>query len=161
MRLKDKNSSPHGGFFFEIENEHGKIVRVPEAGKSANGIPQLEALAREALSKMGVAAPPDLAGVIEHQICMRQPNPERACWSGGIGDDLHHKILKPFFKGVQKAAARVKLKGLAKTAGKVAGCSTCGGGKPFKKGDDGTGRAGKLNRTVAKFIKNSQSNQNG
>lgn len=144
MRLKNLNQSPHDGFVFYYEGKGGGPVRVPVTG-SAGSMRRLVLLASRALVNNGLDVPDNFRDVVEHQICLRQPDPDGACFSSGLGDDLHHKVMKPLFIGLSEAAAKVGLDSLAAGAKKVAGCSGCGGTRVYKQASNNLGRAGSVN----------------
>lgn len=146
MYLKDKNRSPRGGFVFYFQHVKTMLeIRVPTKG-GANGIPQLTTWSGATLRGNGMDVPDNLAQIVEHQICIRQKLPLKACYSGGIGDDIHHKVMKPILGKVAATAKRFGAKRVAKVAKKAAGCSGCGGRRTYEQGKNNLGRAAKLNR---------------
>jgi hypothetical protein len=145
MILKNRNSTPPGGFVFYYENpKTGEEIRVPTSG-SANGLPQLTVWVGNAFQANGIPQDPDLGLVVEHQICIRQKNPLDICYNGGIGDALHHNIFKPLLKVASKAASRVS-KSAAQALNKKSNCRSCGGTTTYKLGENNLGRAGSLNK---------------
>lgn len=147
MILKDKDSTPYGGFVFYFKHvKTGEEVRVPSGKKSANGISQLTNLASSALRNNGMEVPENLSKIVEHQICLRQPEPKKVCFNGGIGDSIHHNVAKPFLLKVSKVAEKVGAKSVSKVAKAVGGCSYCGGTKTYEQGRNNLGRAGTLNK---------------
>ena len=149
MRLKNKNIAPQGGFSFYFVGDGEVVVHV-----TGNSIPQLTEKARASMSNQGISIPENLPEIIEHQICLRQSNPTEACYSGGIGDDLHHKFIAPFLKSVASrvggtasgsgfiAKARTAF---ASAVERVAECQSCKGTTVYKDGKKNLGRAGSLN----------------
>jgi len=163
MRLKNLQESPHGGFVFFFHNE--KLHQTDQV--MANGIETLLNKTEAQFRNLGMEVPENLREIIEHQICLRQPNPTASCWSSGIGDDLHHKWIKPFLTRVadtldkptpfpDKATRSPKrtftsfvskaTKAAASTIRRVASCGSCGGSRTYKQGSNNLGRAGTLNR---------------
>ena len=164
MRLKNLNESPSGGFTFFFHNE--RLNQTDQV--VANGMDTLTDKTASQFRNLGMEVPENLREIIEHQICLRQPNPTQACWSSGIGDDLHHKWIKPFLTRVadalegkqpafpDKATRSPKrrftgmisqaAKTVAKAARRVASCGSCGGSRTYKQGTNNLGRAGQLNR---------------
>lgn len=150
MRLKNRNQTPPGGFAFYYENiSTGQEIRVPTGSGSANGVSQLTGLVDASLRNNGMEVPPDLPLIIEHQICLRQPVPLDVCFSGGIGDDIHHKVMRPLLRSIARGAAKVGLKKVSGAATKIGGCSGCSGTKTFVQGANNLGRAGTLNKGFA------------
>lgn len=149
MRLKNRDHRPEGGFAFHyVRDSDGVAVRVD----GANGMAQLTERVEKSFANNKMTVPPNLAEIIEHQICLRQSNPLDACWSGGIGDDLHHKWIKPFLSTAAAAMPGTGIMASVKKAvEKVAGCSSCGGTKIYDSKRDNTGRAGKLNRLARRM----------
>jgi len=165
MRLKNLNESPSaGGFTFFFHNE--RLNQTDQV--VANGLDTLTDKTASQFRNLGMEVPENLREIIEHQICLRQPNPTSSCWSSGIGDDLHHKWIKPFLTRVadalegkqpafpDKATRSPKrrftgmisqaAKTVAKAARRVASCGSCGGSRTYKQGTNNLGRAGSLNR---------------
>lgn len=150
MRLKNRNQTPPGGFAFYYENiETKQEIRVPQGDKSANGVSQLTGLVQASLTNNGMEIPPQLALIVEHQICIRQDNPLTLCFSGGIGDDVHHKVMKPLLRSIARGAAKVGAKIVSDAATKIGGCTGCGGTKTYVQGRNNLGRAGTLNKGFA------------
>ena len=141
------NVQPVGGFVFYFEHpKTGTEVKVPLGDNEASGLDQLEKMVRATFQRNNIPAPQHLRLHIQHQICLRQPDPKATCFSGGIGDDLHFKVMKPVL--LKTAAVLSKIpggKGLAKVATKIGGCSGCSGRKTYKQGQLNMGRAGVLN----------------
>jgi hypothetical protein len=157
MILKNKNSSPPGGFvFYYTHPETGKTVRVP-SDKTANGVSQLASLVKAAFRNNKIPVPPNLEEIVEHQICIRQPEPLSICYNGGIGDMIHHQLAKPVLNAIALKAGKVKMgEGIARIARKVAGCGGCGGTRTYASGKNNLGRAGKLNSIAGKFALNAE-----
>lgn len=129
--------------------EHNRIT----ASVTGNNLAQLTEKVKGAFSNNGIPIPEDLQVIIEHQICVCQDNPTEVCWSGGIGDDLHNKWIGPFLKRLARAMdtseegviSRAR-RAVAKTAEKIAGCSSCKGSRVYQNGKNNLGRAGTLNK---------------
>jgi hypothetical protein len=94
--------------------------------------------------------------LIEHQICLRSPNPDQICYNDGIGDKLSEfsrnvdSAISSMPTPIRKMAEGiVKLATLAATGKKVkklGGCSSCSGTKTFSPDTNRSlGRAGVLN----------------
>lgn len=146
MFLKDKNTSPPGGFYFYYRNPATKeVVRVPQS-RPANGVQQLATVVRSAFVNNNIPVPDNLELIVEHQICIRQADPKSVCYSGGLGDTLHHSLAKPVLEAVSVAAEKAGASGFARAVRKVSGCSGCGGTRVYEKGKNNLGRAGKLNK---------------
>lgn len=150
MTLKQPNTKPHGGYSFFYEGPGGVVIQVNEG---ANGLGQLATQVRASMRANGVVLSPaenrQLEAVIEHQICLRQPDPLESCWSGGLGDDLHHKYIKPFLKRVVARSIKSEnglMKFIGAVATKVSGCSGCGGTTVYARNKRNLGRAGVLNK---------------
>lgn len=164
MRLKNLNTSPsNGGFLFFFHNE--RLNQTDQV--SANGLDTLVDKTSAQFKNLGMEVPENLREIIEHQICLRQDNPLSACWSGGFGDDLHHKWINPFLTKVADTLDKTPsfpdratrsprrnftsviskaAKAVAQTARRVASCGSCGGSRTYKQGSNNLGRAGSLNR---------------
>jgi hypothetical protein len=164
MKLKNRNESPpEVGWVFHFENLDGRVQRVAPA----NSIKDLATKARKMMLNHRVPIPANLEEIIEHQICARMSNPTEHCWSGGLGDDIHFKWVRPFLSSAQlKLEASVDgrlstgektfIKRFAKAAADVAvkvikkarSCGACGGTKVYRHGDahGNLGRAGMLNQ---------------
>ena len=146
MYLKNRNKSPEPGFVFYYEDPvTKKEVRVPET-RQANGLNALAALVRASFANNGIPIDPNLIKIIEHQICLRHKDPKSACYSGGLGDDIHLNLSKPLLRSIEMVAKGVHANGVARMAKKLSGCSSCGGTKTYKKGVNNLGRAGTLNK---------------
>ncbi len=162
MRLKNLNESPHNGFTFHFRNE----VAQQNDMVTGNSLDNLESKVTAQFRNLKMAVPENLRQIIEHQICLRQPNPANSCWSGGLGDDLHHKWIKPFltrvadkldafptpFRGVNErpkgGIISRAAKAIAKTARRVSTCGSCGGTRVYEQGANNLGRAGQINQVV-------------
>lgn len=170
MRLKTLNESPFGGFVFFFHNE--KLHQTDQV--QANGLDTLTDKTAAQFRNLGMEVPENLREIIEHQICLRQPNPTASCWSGGLGDDLHHKWIGPFLTRIadsldgstgspptappfpDKATRSPKrvfrgfiskaAHAVAQTARRVASCGSCGGSRTYRQGSNNLGRAGSLNK---------------
>lgn len=153
MILKRKDETPFGGFTFEFVFLDGKPGRV-----ESTGLKQLVLDARIVLDRAGIAFPPNLTAIIEHQICLRQPDPKEACYSSGGGDDLHWKFVQPMMKKVSEKVALINASpGTSKTvkaalnivgrlAESIGSCEACKGKNRYVQGENNLGRAGVLNR---------------
>lgn len=140
MRLRNVNEPPPGsGFSFYFEAPDGAVVSI----NRANGLVELEREVRAAMKNNGVEAPDELAKIIQHQICLRADDPESLCWSGGIGDDLHHKWVKPF---LVKVADVVKGGIISSLARALSSCGGCSGTRVYKPGENALGRAETINK---------------
>lgn len=109
MRLKDKNTSPIGGFYY-IDPNYG---RVPVSG----GFETLVRRTEEKYLANGANPPDNLREIIEDQICMRQP-PDRCWYSKGLGDRIS-KVVHAV-AGVVDKVAGTQLQQRAR------GCKGCG-----------------------------------
>ena len=157
MRLKNKNSTPAGGFvFYYKDSATKKEIRVPAGNRSANGLKQLSGMVTLAFKNNGMNIPKNLVELIEHQICLRQKDPTKVCFSGGIGDTLHHKVAKPMTRAIAKAAKKLHAPKVAKAVTRVGGCSGCSGTKTYVQGKRNLGRAGLLNKLTPKHKLNSK-----
>lgn len=157
MTLKDYNRSPaNGGFRFFYKKPDGESSQVHHP----SSIEQLVVRTVEQFRNNGMEVPENLRQIVEHQICLRQPNPLESCWSGGLGDDIHHKWISPFLSKVEKLSDKM-VKGrkgiFAKVVAAVGGvarairkCGDCGGRKTYEQGKNNLGRAGTLNRISRK-----------
>ena len=111
---------------------------------------------RESAAKQNLAFSQYMSKLVEHQICLRQPNSTEFCWGDGFGDEVHKFFTKidGWFKdkprlmqGIGTMATQIATKLATGTAKhKFSECSTCGGTKVLSKNKDNLGRAGKLNR---------------
>lgn len=144
MRLKNPNRTPQGGFVFYYVLPDQSEGRIPVTG-SANGIKALAVLARAILPPQGITVPQNIEEIIEHQICLRQPNPTSACWKSGIGDSLHHSIFKPLSEKLASAISSFAPKAAARVRS-IGGCSSCSGTKTYDQRRNNLGRAGTLNK---------------
>lgn len=140
MRLRHPTEPPPGaGFSFYFEATDGSVVSI----NRANGLVELEREVRASMKNNGVEPPADLAKIIQHQICLRADDPRSLCWSGGIGDDLHHKWIKPFLVKVADATKGGVISSLARA---LASCSGCSGTKVYRAGKNALGRAETVNK---------------
>lgn len=138
MTLKEHHKQPIGGFTFYFEAPSGEVVQLTGAS-----ISNLTRKVNSNFLNLGMNVPENLAAIIEHQICLRQPNPVASCWSGGLGDTLHHKWIKPF---ISRASDAVKALTGYSGLEAVSNCQTCSGTKVYKAGANNLGRAGTLNK---------------
>lgn len=149
MKLRKKNESPHGGwFFYYISPKTKAVVQVPPGDRPAGGLHKLTALVRNAFLRNKIEVPPNLQEYVEHQICLRQPDPKAACWNSGVGDAIHHYLAKPLAEAASRTLERHGAPTAARRVRGIGGCAGCGGTKvydPAKKTKN-LGRAGKLNR---------------
>lgn len=143
MHLKDKNRTPSVGFVFYFKAPNGTEVRVPVRG-SAPGVVKLEQLVKANFQNIGMEIPGNLSQLIEHQICIRHPNPLDQCWEDGFGDHLHYSVALPIIEKAQKAIKKATGKA-SKTLSKIGGCSGCKGTKVYDSKKRNLGRAGILN----------------
>lgn len=142
MKLKDYSKSPpNGGFTFFYYNLQKEYMQV-----KGNSITQLELRSRTQMQNQGLTVPDNLREVIEHQICLRQPDPGSVCWSSGLGDVIHQDIAKPVANVVSKIAKSLGMPKIAKAVKKMGGCSSCCGSKTYTQGENNLGRAGKVNK---------------
>lgn len=106
---------------------------------------------------LGIEVPDNMGDIVEHQICLRMPNPSQDCWNSGVGDEIHHAWMKPFLSKVSDAVSKVEsgagnitLKKFASTLKKkiklASNCSSCGGTTVYVPGVNNLGRAGTLNK---------------
>lgn len=154
MKLKNPNHSPHEGFvFYFIHPSNGETQMVG----GANSIDTLETKVRHQFSNLKMPVPENLREIIEHQICLRQPRPMESCWSGGLGDDIHHKWVKPFLAKVASVSEPTKVgggiisrirRGAASMARRVGSCGSCGGTHVYEQSSQNLGRAGQINQVV-------------
>jgi hypothetical protein len=153
MKLKNKNETPHGGFTFYFKANDGTTVMV-----RSNSLSQLSEKVSVQMRNLLIPVPSNIKTIIEHQICLRQPSPIEACWSSGLGDDLHHKWIAPFLKRVSMglapsegssegliSRARKKASGIVQS---IARCSSCSGTKVYDKSKNNLGRAGMVNKLL-------------
>lgn len=153
MQLKNRNATPQGGFTFRFNTPDGSVMSIRSTGLS-----QLTEQVKRVFRNLGMEIPDNLSVIVEHQICLNQSSPTTACWSSGIGDDLHHKWIAPFLNRIADVAApsartavttgvvsKVR-NAVAKAVRKVAGCSSCKGTRTYKQGVNNLGRAGTLNK---------------
>lgn len=157
MRLKNKREVPEGGYqflYYAIGKEGKVLVQVMKSnGPISDPISQLTEDAKRSMAMNGVIVPTNLTEVIEHQICLRQSNPMDVCYSGGIGDDLHHRFIKPFLlsaaENIEGAGSGV-LGNIANAASRVlrsvANCVGCAGTRVYDQSANNLGRAGTLNK---------------
>jgi hypothetical protein len=151
MRLANDNNTPSRFrvFYYEGKDEKGR-VKTFRVGP-ANSIPQLVQWSQAQMKNQGVELPENLETlreIIEHQICIRMVHPYRYCYSGGIGDDIHNKWIKPFLSSIEVKVEKMGKLGklVATVVKKVKSCGGCGGTRVFKSGVNNMGRAGKLNK---------------
>lgn len=148
MKLKNKNEVPVGGYSF-----HFYGVSLEAVGKrrmqtiTCDSISQLTEKTRLTFLAQSIPFPDNMQEIIEHQICIRQPNPPEACWSSGFGDDLHSLIV-PFVKKIADKLEAGKNAKLASRLRKVSDCSSCGGTSVFDPNVNNLGRAGKVNHLL-------------
>lgn len=153
MKLKTRNRTPHGGFVFFFKLSSGETIQV-----SSPNFNSLVSDSKKIMTANSIAVPQNLEEIIDHQICSRAQDPLEDCWSGGLGDDLHNKWIGPFLRrAAAKIAPRnsgsimaVARQAVSEAIKKVANCRTCGGGKVYKEGETGMGRAGKINKVFKK-----------
>lgn len=144
MKLKQPNQVPSGGFCFYFRRESDNL-QIKITGRNLR---DLADKARKAMVNSAMSPPDNLAEIVEHQICLRQPEPTEACWNSGAGDALHHDLLKPFLKKAAKSLKALGLKRIGEAVRRKAGCSSCGGTREYRSGVDNLGRAGKLNKVL-------------
>lgn len=110
MRLKDRNESPVGGFYYDDPITGDRV-------ESGGNFDSLVRAVENWLTIKGQEIPPKLSALIEDQICMRQP-PNRCFYTKGVGDQISKVI-----HGVASVVDRVAGTDLEK---KARGCSRCG-----------------------------------
>ena len=142
MRLKFPGDVPHGGWAFYLK------VRGKEVKLQSHSLALLTESVRKTLAsnQLDVPSPEDLRTIIEHQICLRQPDPVEACFSSGIGDDLHHRFVVPVIDWLQRNVSKTVGRRL-QALDSAKGCAGCKGTTVYdpSKGIANTGRAGALN----------------
>ncbi len=145
MTLRYPQDMPHGGWVFYL------LIGKQEVKLQASSLSQLTESVRMTLQRNGLPAlsPEDLSTVVQHQICLRQPNPKESCFSSGLGDDLHHRFVAPVIDWIQRTVSAKtgrRIKGLDS----VKGCSGCKGTTVYDPslGLANTGRAGALNSVL-------------
>lgn len=146
MTLKNRNETPgNGGFMFQFEGPNKEVITVKHG---SNSISQLTGKATVIMRRAGIAIPPNLAEIVEHQICLRQARPMEECFSGGVGDTIHQKWIKPFLGKVAASTAKLGRIGRAitKVVNAIGSCGGCGGRKVHQQGKNSLGRAGVLNK---------------
>lgn len=117
-----------------------------EVRLTGNSISQLTDRVKSNFKNLGMEIPEDLAIIIEHQICLRQPAPMEVCWNDGIGDELANEWITPILTSIARKAAKLGAEKIARIITLVAGCSPCKGAKTYVAGESNLGRAGKLNK---------------
>lgn len=131
-----------GGYlFYFLSGETVQQLMAPS-------LRQLTEKARLTLLAQGIPPPEELSVIIEHQICLRQPDPKSACWSSGLGDDLHNKWVKTFLSSAARAITVIgtpTAKNIGRAITKVATCQTCAGTTVYDPQANNLGRAGNLN----------------
>lgn len=109
MKLKDKNHTPVGGFFYIC----------PITGKTFSTPSNLERLIDDVVRHYeanSIVVPLGIENLIEDQICMRQP--ANRCYGKGLGDALTSVIHS--VAGAIDAVAGTQLK---KKARRCSGCA--------------------------------------
>lgn len=142
MRLKDQVMDPYGGWKFFLFDANGVEVAISGSTRA-----DLVAKVKSSLALNGYDVPKDIDEIIETQICLR--NRANACWSSGLGDEIHSGVFK--FLSFTAALVDGKKKSRARTAiatavRKIAGCQGCGGTTTYTSGKNNLGRAGVLNK---------------
>lgn len=169
MRLKNSNKTPPYGWVFWYKAPDGTTVQL---APQVNSLSALTAYVIKTFENQGIAVPENMQEIVEHQICMRQDNPTETCWSGGIGDDLHHKWVKPFLKkviaaveeepetgatpkkkGVLSRAFSAARRAVRKQAQAIKSCVGCSGTITYDPTVNNLGRAGVLNELPQKLKK--------
>lgn len=84
MRLKDRNTTPVGGFYY-IEPDLGITISTQSSFDS------LVRAVRERRAANMLASPDNLAALIEDQICTRQPA-NKCYYTSGLGDRISQGI---------------------------------------------------------------------
>lgn len=142
MRLKS-NSIPLRGWDFMMYGPDQKAIRV--VGESKDN---LFTNVRQQFVALGMEVPDNINEIIEHQMCLRDPDPKARCWESGIGDAIHQKFAVPFLKAVELVAQKAKLAKVQEAAQFLESCSACSGTQIYDANDKhgNMGRAGKLNK---------------
>lgn len=109
MRLKDKNRSPVGGYYYDDPLTNRPIV-------ATGGFDKLVADVKSWHAANGLKSPPELEAMIENQICDRQPKDR--CYKRGLGD-----IVASTVQVGAKLIDAVAGTSLAKKAKRCGGCS--------------------------------------
>ena len=108
MKLKNRNETPVGGFYYDEPTSGRPIVTDGNFDKLVAGVKQWY------LSR-GEAIPDKIESLIEDQICTRQP--EDKCWyTKGTGDQLSRAIHK--MAGAVDKVLGTNLKKKARSCGK-------------------------------------------
>jgi len=116
MRLIRRNESPVGGWYYELSQ--GLVIKA-----EAPGLEPLERRVKQFMNANSIQVPSDLRGMIEDQICSRQPSGKCRYEKDKAGDLIAAGIS--FLAGIADKVANIaganpELKKKAK------GCSSCG-----------------------------------
>lgn len=119
MRLKDKSTSPAGGWYYEYSDsrDHNFTVRHNEGS-----LDSLIAAVRTHMLRNNVEPTDDLAARVEDQICSRQPA-GKCFYTKGAGDQVA-QVAHVFAGGIDKIAKSIGLPS-PNLEKKARGCRSC------------------------------------
>jgi hypothetical protein len=115
MRLIKRNESPVGGWYYEI----GELVIRAESP----GLEPLERRVRAFMEANNISVPSDLRGVIEDQICQRQPAGRCRYEKNKAGDIV--AVSVGFLAGIADKVAKA-IGANPELKKRASGCKSCG-----------------------------------
>lgn len=118
MKLVNKNEEPHGGYWYHFEDQHGTTYNVRGFSE---GFPRLVSKVASTMRSNNIEVPPNLADLVEDQICQRQPV-GKCLYEKKLGDRTA-KAIHSFTKIADSAFAAIGIK--TSITKKARGCSKC------------------------------------
>lgn len=118
--------------------------------------PGYDKLMREEAKKLGLDFYTYIIKAVEHQNCLRQPDPLAVCWNDGIGDEIHAvakkidglvRVLPKHLRGLAESATKAATYlATGKSSSTLGECWACGGTTIMDPNtDNNLGRAARLN----------------